>query len=153
MEFKLIIYIIGAIVWAVYNYKQNKQKVFQNKPPTPVPSVSKPDLFETEKKSNVDTTQVLKKVSSSKRTEILTKNKDLKSTTNQVFEPKFYPEGPKSEKEFSTKIEASKLHEFDQDPATESLGSLIGNELRSGEVDFRRAFILSEIIRPAYINK
>jgi hypothetical protein len=51
------------------------------------------------------------------------------------------------------RFEYSKLDEFDQTQTEESLGSLIGNELRSGEVDFRRAIILTEIIRPVYNNK
>lgn len=153
MEFKLIIYIIGAIVWAVYNYNQNKQKLFQPKQQPTVPNSNKPDLLDPNKKSNLDTTQVPKNVSINKRTEIIKNSKVQKTESSQVFVPTNYQEGPKSKKEFSTKTENSRLDEFDQDPTTESLGSLIGNELRSGEVDFRRAIILTEILRPAYITK
>lgn len=153
MEFKLIIYIIGAIVWAVYNYNQNKEKFFKNRPQQQVPNLNRPDLVEMPKKSNNDATKLPRKLSNNNRTEILESKKVQKTIKNQVFVPTTYQEGPKSEKEFSTKIEYSKLEEFDQNPITESVGSLIGNELRSGEVDFRRAIILTEIIRPVYINK
>jgi hypothetical protein len=153
MEFKLIIYIIGAIVWAVYNYNQNKEKFFKNRPQQQVPNLNKPVLVEMPKKSNNDGPKLPRKLSDNNRTEILESKKVQKTIKNQVFVPTTYQEGPKSEKEFSTKIEYSKLEEFDQDPITESVGSLIGNELRSGEVDFSRAIILTEIIRPVYNNK
>ncbi len=146
MEIKVLIYIIGGILWFIYN---NKSKLVKNEPnrnPSPIPNPVQPTLSKIETdviKQRKVASQILASSKNQLNENRLKENQKTSKNLNSVK--------PKTEKNDDQVAFLVLEMEANDDYEQKSIGNMIGSDLRNGTIDLRQAMVINELLRPVYL--
>jgi len=142
MEIKVLIYIVGGIIWFIYNSKNKIKKDSTDNKPSKIDfddsgKVEPVIIVKSERPETIFKTKIVSVKPSSKAPQI--KSENVKNTIFFTNETKKMTEGSSL-----FKLEMEEKIDYEQN----SIGNNIGFDIQNGNLDLRKAVIISELLKP-----